>query len=420
MLKHIDTIIIGGGQAGLSTSYYLKKQDQHHIIFEKANQPAQVWRDRWDSFTLITPNRMIRLPGASYSGDEPDGFMSKDEIVGYFENYIKQHQLPIRYGIQVKSVVRQRNVYIVKTSEEEFKASNVVIATGLHQKPKIPPFNKNLSSDILQIHSSQYKNPDSLPQGAVLVVGSAQSGSQIAEELYQSGRRVFLSVSTAGRVPRRYRGKDVTVWMEKMGYYARSANDLKSPKDKFAPSAHGTGKNGGHTINLHQFAKDGVTLLGHVKDIKGNWIYLASDLKENLAKADEFEENFIREVDNFIESEGLDIPTENLPKLTAGFKTEEILDLDLRGAGITSVIWATGFSFDFSWIKLPVFDEDGYPMQNCGVSDYPGLYFIGMTFLCTGISGLLAGVGDDAKHIAAKIQERSLNKFFVHKHNAMI
>jgi putative flavoprotein involved in K+ transport len=208
--------------------------------------------------------------------------------------------------------------------------------------------------------------------------------------------------------------------MEKMGYYARTVDELKSPKDKFAPSAHGTGKNGGHTINLHQFAKEGVTLLGHVKDIKGNRIFLASDLKENLAKADEFEENFIREVDNFIKSEGLDIPTENLPKLTAGFKTEEILEIELREAGITSVIWATGFSFDFSWIKLPVFDEDGYPIQDCGVSSYPGLYFVGMTFLCTGISGLLAGVGEDAKHIAGKIQEKSPAKSLMHKHHAIL
>ncbi|MDT8382763.1 MAG: hypothetical protein RQ728_10990, partial [Brevefilum sp.] len=166
----------------------------------------------------------------------------------------------------------------------------------------------------------------------------------------------------------------------------------------------------------HQFVKDGVTLLGHVMDIKGNRINLALDLQENLAKADQFEQNFIREVDNFIESEGLDIPTENLPKLTAGFKTGEIFELDLQEAGITSVIWATGFSFDFSWIKLPVFDEDGYPKQDCGVSDYPGLYFVGMTFLCTGSSGLLAGVGEDAKHIAAKIQERSL----MHKHHTIL
>lgn len=420
MLNHIDTIIVGGGQAGISTSYYLKKQCREHIVLEKAERAAQVWRNRWDSFTLITPNWMTRLPGAPYSGDDPDGFMAKDDVVRYFDEYIEKNQLPIHYGISVKSVEYMGDSYLLKTTEGDLTASNVVIATGLHQKPKIPSFSKQLSAEINQLHSSQYKNPESLPQGAVLVVGSAQSGSQIAEELYQSGRKVYLSVSTAGRIPRRYRGKDANFWMEKMGYFDRTVDDLSSPKDKFAPSAHCTGKDGGHTINLHQFAKDGVILLGHVKNIKDNLIILASDLKENLADADQFERNFTKEVDEYIESEGLNIPTENLLKLTAGFEIDEILELNAREAGITSVIWATGFSFDFSWIKLPVFDQDGYPIQDCGVSDYPGLYFVGMTFLCTGSSGLLAGVGDDAKHIAAKIHEKSLVKSFIHEHHLIL
>jgi putative flavoprotein involved in K+ transport len=420
MLQHIDTIIVGGGQAGLSTSYYLKKQGRDHIIFEKAHQPAQVWRNRWDSFTLITPNWMIRLPGAPYSGDNPDGFMSRDALVQYFEAYIEQYQLPVRFGVTVNSVEYLGDGYLVRTSEGDYKALNLVVACGLHQKPKVPPFSGNLSPNIHQLHSSQYKNPESLPPGAVLVVGSAQSGSQIAEELYQNGRKVFLSVSSAGRFPRRYRGRDANYWMEKMGYFARTVNDLKSPKDKFAPSGHGTGKDGGHTINLHQFAKDGVTLLGHVRDIRGEQILLAPDLKEDLARADQFELNFTKEVDAYIESEGLNIPEESLPKLTDGFDVDEILELDPERAGITKVIWATGYAFDFSWINLPVFDQDGFPIQDCGVSRFPGLYFVGMTFLCTGISGLLAGVGDDARHIAQTIQEQSWLRSFQHKHHTIL
>jgi putative flavoprotein involved in K+ transport len=420
MLQHIDTIIVGGGQAGLSTSYYLKKQGREHIIFEKAHQPAQVWRNRWDSFTLITPNWMIRLPGAPYSGDNPDGFMSRDALVQYFEAYIEQYQLPVRFGVTVNSVEYLGDGYLVRTSEGDYKALNLVVACGLHQKPKVPPFSGNLSPNIHQLHSSQYKNPESLPPGAVLVVGSAQSGSQIAEELYQNGRKVFLSVSSAGRFPRRYRGRDANYWMEKMGYFARTVNDLKSPKDKFAPSGHGTGKDGGHTINLHQFAKDGVTLLGHVRDIRGEQILLAPDLKEDLARADQFELNFTKEVDAYIESEGLNIPEESLPKLTDGFDVDEILELDPERAGITKVIWATGYAFDFSWINLPVFDQDGFPIQDCGVSRFPGLYFVGMTFLCTGISGLLAGVGDDARHIAQTIQEQSRLRPFQHKHHTIL
>ncbi len=420
MLNHIDTIIVGGGQAGLSTSYYLKKQDREHIIFEKADHAAQVWRNRWDSFTLITPNWMTRLPGAPYSGDNPDGFMGKKDVIDYFEDYITKFHLPIRFGITVKSVEYMGDSYLLRTSDGDFKATNVVIATGMHQKPKIPPFSKNLSGEINQIHSSQYKNPESLPQGAVLVVGSAQSGSQIAEELYQGGRKVYLSVSTAGRIPRRYRGKDATYWMEKMGYFNRTVDYLRSPKDKFAPSAHCTGKDGGHTLNLHQYVKDGVILLGHVKDIRDGRIILESDLKENLAKTDYFEENFIREVDDYIESEELNHPTENLPQLTDGYEVDEILEIDPHHVGIKSIIWATGYSFDFSWIKLPVFDEDGFPIQDCGVSKYPGLYFIGMNFICTGSSGLIAGVGRDAKYIADKIQQRSPEKSFLHKHLSIL
>ncbi|HAF48280.1 MAG TPA: FAD-dependent oxidoreductase [Anaerolineaceae bacterium] len=420
MLQHIDTIIVGGGQAGLSTSYYLKKQGREHVIFEKAYQPAQVWRNRWDSFTLITPSWMIRLPGAPYSGDNPDGFMSRDALVQYFEAYIEQYQLPVRFGVTVNSVEYLGDGYLVRTSEGDYKALNLVVACGLHQKPKVPPFSGNLSPNIHQLHSSQYKNPESLPPGAVLVVGSAQSGSQIAEELYQNGRKVFLSVSSAGRFPRRYRGRDANYWMEKMGYFARTVNDLKSPKDKFAPSGHGTGKDGGHTINLHQFAKDGVTLLGHVREIRGEQILLAPDLKEDLARADQFELNFTKEVDAYIESEGLNIPEESLPKLTDGFDVDEILELAPERAGITNVIWATGYAFDFSWINLPVFDQDGFPIQDCGVSRFPGLYFVGMTFLCTGISGLLAGVGDDARHIAQTIQEQSRLRPFQHKHHTIL
>jgi len=405
MTKRIDTIIIGGGQAGLSTSYYLKDQGRDHIILEKANQAAQVWRNRWDSFTLITPNWMVRLPGSPYKNINPDGFMKRNEIVAYFESYIKQFKLPIRYGIQVTSVEPMGSGYCVSTDKGEYMSDNVIVAVGLYQRPKMPHFNKQLAPDILQIHSSEYKNPKSLPNGAVLVVGSAQSGSQIAEELYQNGRKVYLSVSGAGRVPRRYRGVDVTHWMEKMGYYKRTVDELESPKDKFGSSAHGTGKNGGHTINLHQFTKDGVVLLGRIEDVEEDCIFLSSDLNNNLAKADQFEINFVNEVDNFIKKNELDFPAETLPKLKDGYEVKEIRELNLNQSGIRSVIWATGYKFDFSWVKLPAFDEDGYPIQTRGVSEFAGLYFIGLPFLYSGISGVLAGVGADAAYIASVIDK---------------
>lgn len=403
MTEQIDTVIVGGGQGGLSTSYHLVKQGREHVILEQADKAAKAWRERWDSFTLITPNWTIRLPGAEYQGDAPDSFTARDEVVAYFKEYIERFDLPIRYGIRVTSVEPFEAGYLVRTDEAEFEAANVVIATGMYQQPKIPPLSSNLSSDILQLHSSEYHNPEALPEGAVLVVGSAQSGCQIAEELYQSGRKVYLSVSSAARVPRRYRGRDITQWFDELGFYDRTVDQLPSPKAKFGGSVHGTGKDGGHTINLHQYARDGVVLLGHIQSAQEARIELTPDLMENLANADKFEDDVVKQVDEYIEKTGLDAPLETLPELRDGYEAEVILDLDLKSVGITTVIWATGYKFDFSIVKLPVFDEDGYPQQKRGVTEYPGLYFVGLPFLHTGKSGLLLGVGDDAAHVVSAI-----------------
>jgi putative flavoprotein involved in K+ transport len=401
MKRRIDTIIVGGGQGGLSTSYYLKQQGRKHIILEKSDQVAAAWRSRWDSFTLITPNWMTRLPGAEYQGDHPDSFMLKDDVVAYFETYVERFELPIKYGYTVKSVEATEDGYLVRTNKEDLEAANVVIATGLFQQPRKPPVSKNLSADIRQLHSSEYTNPEALPTGSVLVVGSAQSGCQIAEELYQGGWKVYLSVGNAGRFPRRYRGKDVTRWLDALGFAGRTVDQLPTPKAKFAGSVHGTGKDGGHTINLHQFAKDGVVLLGHVQSGHGDRIVLAPDLKESLANADKLEADVVKGVDGYIAKNELDYPIEVLPDLRAGFTVEKIINLDLKAEGINTIIWATGYKFDFSLVKLPVFDEDGFPVQKRGVTDYPGLYFIGLPFLHTSQSGLLNGVGADAAHITS-------------------
>jgi putative flavoprotein involved in K+ transport len=406
MTEQIDTIIVGGGQAGLATSFYLKQQGSKHIILEQAGQCAKAWRERWDSFTLITPNCLIRLPGAEYRGNDPNGFMPRDDVITYFEAYIEQFELPIRYGIRVTAVEPLEMGYLVRTDYTDFEAANVVIATGMYQHPRIPVFSRNLPLDIHQLHSSEYRNPQTLPAGAILVVGSAQSGAQIAEELNHAGRKVYLSVGSSGRFPRRYRGKDATLWIEEMGLSDRTVDNLSSPQAKFTGSAHGTGKDGGHTINLHQFVRDGIVLLGHIQSIQGNRIMLAPDLKENLAKADKEEADFIKDVDNYIEKHGLDAPVDSLPELCDGFEVADILDLDLKIPRITSVIWATGYKYDFSMVKLPVFDEDGYPVQKRGVTEFPGLYFIGLPFLYKVKSGTLAGVGDDAAYIVEYIGER--------------
>ena len=406
MTEQLDTVVVGGGQGGLSTSYYLKEQGREHVVLEQAPQAAKAWRERWDSFTLITPNWMTRLPGAEYQGSDPDGFMARDQLIAYFEQYAERFALPIRYGIRATRVEPHETGYLVSTDKGAFKAANVVMATGMYQHPRIPPFGTILSSEIRQLHSSEYKHPRMLPAGAVLVVGSAQSGCQIAEELYQSGRKVYLSVGSAGRLPRRYRGKDITRWMDELGFMDRTVDQLPSPKAKFAGNAHGTGKDGGHTINLHQFARDGVILLGHMQSAQGHRIKLAPDLHENLAQGDKVEADMIKAVDDYVERNGLDAPIETLPELRDGYETESLLRLDLASAGIHSVIWATGYKFDFGLVKLPAFDQDGYPVQKRGITAFPGLYFVGLPFLHTSGSGLLAGVGGDAAHVAKHIDAR--------------
>ena len=278
-----------------------------------------------------------------------------------------------------------------------------MIATGLYQHPKKPSFSKELSPRILQLHSGEYRNPQSLPDGAVLVVGSAQSGCQIAEELYLSGRKVYLCVGSAGRVPRRYRGKDIYEWMLLIGLLDRTVDKLPSPAARFAGNPHVSGKDGGRILNLHQFFRDGVTLLGHILNGRDNTIQLSNDLKENLAKADKFETDLVKQIDEYIEKNGLKIPPEKLPELRDGYNAEEITELDLNAAGITTIIWAMGYDFDFSLIKMPITDGFGYPIQKRGVTDYPGLYFVGLPWLYKYKSGHLLGIGEDADYIASMI-----------------
>lgn len=405
MNERIDTVIVGGGQAGLSISYHLKQLGREHVVFEQAHQVAEVWRNRWDSFTLITPSWMVRLPGAEYKGDHPDGFMARDDVVAYLEEYVEQFEPPIRYGHHVNSIEPIEVGYLVRTDKGDIEADNVVIATGMFQTPKIPEYSEHLSHEIHQIHSSDYRNPETLPEGGVLVVGSAQSGAQIAEELNEEGRKVFLSVGSSGRFPRRYRGKDITRWLDEMGF-EMTVDKLPSPNAKFEGSSHGTGKDGGHTINLHQFVRDGMVLLGRIQSAQKDHIVLSPDLEENLANADAVEAKLVDRIDEYIEENGLDVPIEILPELRDGYETDLIHELDLKSVGITNVIWATGYKFDFGIVKLPVFDEDGYPVQKRGVTEYPGLYFIGLPFLHNSGSGTFNGVGDDASHVVSVIAAR--------------
>lgn len=404
MDTQIESLIIGGGQGGLAVSYFLKQDGREHIVLEAATQAGNAWRnDRWDSFTLVTPNWSFRLPGAEYNGDEPDGYMPRHEIVATFESYVEQYRLPVQYGVRAKSVELHNSSYRVETDKGTYLARHVVIATGLFQTPKIPTFSEELNPDILQLPSGKYRHPGALPPGAVLVVGSAQSGCQIAEELDQSGRKVYLCVGSAGRAPRCYRGRDLYEWVHLNGFLARTTAQLPSPRARFAGNPQLSGKNGGHSLNLHQFYRDGVVLLGRLQDIQGDNLILAPDLQENLHKVDKFELNLLSMIDNYILQSGIDAPSEHIPVLEDAYQSPEITRLDLEAAGISTVIWALGYNFDFSLVKLPILDSYGFPQSTHGETTYPGLYFAGLPWLPGQKTGLLLGVAENAAYIANKI-----------------
>ncbi len=411
MTQQVDIVIIGGGQAGLALSYHLTQKGRTHVVLERG-RVAETWRSqRWDSFTLVTPNWMTQLPGFSYQGEDPNGFLPHDEIVITLERYAQSFHAPLRCGVQA-TAVRLRpegNGYLIETSAGFFEAANVVLATGGFPCPRLPQATAAIPVNIKQLHSSQYRRPQRLPSGAVLVVGSGQSGSQIAEELLQSGRQVNLCVSRCGRSPRRYRGKDVMWWVNQMGGYDRTVDSLPSPAARFACHPDLSGKNGGHEINLRQLAKEGVVLLGRLQEVQGSRAILAPDLEENLVWADAQATQLTHAIDDFVLRTGLDVPVESIIEDSTSKwmpPVEPILEVDLYAAGISTVIWATGFQFDFAWVHVPVFDEAGSPLHQRGVTSSPGLYFLGLPWLYKEKSALLFGIGEDAAFLASAIVAR--------------
>jgi putative flavoprotein involved in K+ transport len=290
-----------------------------------------------------------------------------------------------------------------------FEARNVVLATGAYPKPKLPVASEALSADICQMPTSEYRHPQMLPSGAVLVVGTGQSGCQIAEDLYESGRQVYLSTSSCGRVPRRYRGKDITWWLARTGFFDRTIDQLPSPTAKFACNPHVSGNHGGHDINLRQLARQGMILLGRVQAAQGKQILLAPNLEENLTRADAYATQITQGIDEYITKTGLEVEanrtTAEAPS-NGATSTKAILTLDLQSAGISTIIWASGYKLDFGWVQIPVFDQAGYPVHQRGVTAFPGLYFLGLHWLYKRKSALLYGVGEDAAFIASAIADR--------------
>uniref|UniRef100_A0A832M3W6 MSMEG_0569 family flavin-dependent oxidoreductase n=1 Tax=Oscillatoriales cyanobacterium SpSt-402 TaxID=2282168 RepID=A0A832M3W6_9CYAN len=408
MQTHYSVAIVGGGQAGLSISYCLKERGVDHIIFEK-NQIGYSWRaKRWDSFCLVTPNWQCKLPGFSYQGNDPFGFMQKDEIVQYIETYAASFDPPIREGVEVQRVCKSANQdgFELTTSIGLYTADQVVIAAGNYHQPKIPKIAERLPEYIVQLHSSDYKNPQSLPNKAVLVVGTGQSGCQIAEDLHRAGRTVHLCVGGAPRSPRTYRGKDVVEWLEQMGYYDLSI-DQHPQKEKVRAKANHyvSGRDGGKEIDLRQFALEGMQLYGKLKTISGTMLEFHNDLKQNLDQADAVAESIKKSIDEYIAKHQIQAPTEP-PYNPVWQPAQEILKLDYEAANIGTVIWSMGYKTNFHWIDVPVFDGKGYPGHNRGITAVPGFYFLGLPWLYTWGSGRFSGIARDAVYLADAIVSR--------------
>jgi putative flavoprotein involved in K+ transport len=404
--EHVHTLVIGGGQAGLATSHWLTRAGIEHLILERRSELGGSWHDRWDSFHLVAPNFCLLLPGMPYSGPHPDAFMPRDEVIDYVKAYAEFCAAPVRLGRQVERLTRVEDHFEGRTAGTTFVARNVVLATGPYQQPKVPPFAAQLAPHIAQLHSQDYRRPSQLAEGGVLVVGTGQSGTQIAEELQRAGRDVFLAVSMCPSVPRRYRGRDVIWWLlhsfqnrEKLRLPFPNVDDLPTPADRFTCNPHCSGEGGGHDIHLRQFARQGMHLYGRLETVAGTRLGFSDDLAERLTFADsQFDKEFRLLFDAYIARAGIDAPPDDRgPHDT--FVPPISTELDLDAAGVRSVIWATGYRLDFSWVDLPIFDEWGYPRHQRGVTEQPGLYAVGLPWLYSEPSSVFAGVGADAAHI---------------------
>lgn len=399
----IDTLVVGAGQAGVAMSEHLTKLGVPHLVLER-NRIAEAWRTgRWDSLVANGPAWHDRFPGLEFEGLAPDAFASKDQVAAYFEAYASQFNAPIRTGVEVKKVVRNtdRPGFTIETSEGVIQANRVVAATGPFQRPVIPPIAPKDDS-ITQIHSAQYFNPQQLPEGGVLVVGAGSSGVQIADELQRAGKNVYLSVGAHDRPPRAYRNRDFCWWLGVLGLWDAEAAQPGKEHVTIAVS----GARGGHTVDFRALAHQGVTLVGLTKAFNDGVVTFQADLAENIARGDENYLSLLDAADAYVARNGLDLPEE--PEARATYPNPEcvtnpILELDLAKAGITSIIWATGYSVDYSWLNVNAFDENGKPKHQRGVSGEPGVYFLGLPWLSRRGSTFIWGVWHDAKHIADHI-----------------
>ncbi|MFM0643201.1 NAD(P)/FAD-dependent oxidoreductase [Paraburkholderia bryophila] len=399
----IDTLVVGAGQAGVAMSEHLSKLGVPHLVLER-DRIAERWRTgRWDSLVANGPVWHDRFPGLEFDDLDPDAFAPKERVADYFEAYARKFNAPIRTGVEVTNVARHagRPGFTVDTSIGVIEASRVVVATGPFQRPVIPPIAPQTDT-LTQIHSADYRNPQQLPDGGVLVVGAGSSGVQIADELQRAGRQVYLSVGPHDRPPRAYRNRDFCWWLGVLGEWDKEAARPGKEHVTIAVS----GARGGHTVDFRALAHQGVTLVGLTKTFDDAHVTFEADLATNLARGDENYLSLLDAADAYIARNGLDLPEEPEARRTfadPACVSQPILELDLAAAGVTSIVWATGYAVDYDWLHVNAFDAKGKPQHQRGVSSEPGVYFLGLPWLSRRGSTFIWGVWHDAKHIADHI-----------------
>ena len=409
--RSVQTVVIGAGQAGLTMSWHLRQADREHVVLERRATLGGGWQDRWDAFTLVSPNWMSGLPGYPYDGDDPDGFMGRDAIADRVARYAEVIDAPVHASTAVTRVALADGGdrrFRVMTDHGPIDAHEVVMATGAFHIPRIPDAAGSFSSRIAQLHAHDYRHPDGLPPGGVLVVGTGQTGCQLAEELHAAGREVWLATGHCGRHPRRYRGRDVFWWARELAEHGDAAgtpltrvDQLPSARARFACNGHVSGHGGGHDTNLRRMALDGIHLTGRFLAADGERTTFAPDLAANLAFADRyFDENIGRLAEGYVAATGLEVGEDDREWPNAD--PPEVESLDLARAGIGTVLWTTGYRPDYRWLDLPILDEFGAPRHVRGVTEVPGLTAIGMQWQHTIASSNLIGMHLDAAHLASR------------------
>lgn len=401
-MEKIDTLVIGAGQAGVATSEHLGKLGIPHIVLERG-RIAERWRsERWDSLVANGPAWHDRFPSMEFPGNK-DAFVPKEGVAQYFEDYAQMIDAPVRTGVTVQAVAphTDRAGFHVQTSQGDIDARSVVCATGPFQKPAIPPIVPQ-DTDLVQMHSTDYRNPDALAAGSVLVIGGGSSGSQIAAELQDAGRQVYLSIGPHDRPPRRYRDRDNVWWLGVLGKWNA---DTPGPGTEHVTIAV-SGAHGGKTVDFRRLANHGVTLLGMSTSYDAGVLQIADDLKSNLDAGDANYLSLLEEADSYITRNDLDLPPEpdawNIPDDPACV-TDPFRSLDLKAQNISTIIWATGFHFDYSWLHADTLEPSGKPAHQRGVSKVPGLYFVGLPWQTRRGSSFIWGVWHDAKFVADQI-----------------